>query len=202
MRAARGSATLVGATLLAAACLLATRRGSAAGAASATECHGWGPRNAISERPFAFTSLGLGAQYERFALPPRWSIAGSFALRTAAHGDFAALSTDAGGELRFWITGKTFGRCLGERSMVGPFAAARLDLERTSLTSRIDHRDVGATWTLGDWLLLGYRVVLWRVVEVSVMAGAGFYTELDASGLLAPVTLPGVFGGFTYGWLF
>ena len=165
-------------------------------------CENFGPRNAISVRPFSFTARSFAAQYERFVLPPRWSLVGGFGIRGGALGDYSSLTYDAALEGRLWFEGhKPWVRC-DQSVMAGPYVALRLDVAHTRLYDHVAERVAGTQRSYGQLLATGFRGVLWDFFELSPSVGIGLITETDPRGRLASYPRFTLVFGFTAGWMF
>lgn len=178
-----------GAALVMALVLLAIPRPALAG----------GPASAISVQLPSLNASGMNLQYERFALPDAWSLAAGLGLRSTAGGDYDSMSMSAGAEIRYWFTGRAFRSSL-RHAMVGPFAAARFDMGRT--TTSMDERTIGTMLTLTETLSLGYRFAMWQRVELTPSLGLALRTDIDRHGSLPTATRGTPTLGLTLGWMY
>jgi hypothetical protein len=135
---------------------------------------------AVSLQLATLDRSGGAIQAERATGWRKTSVAVALGARTAARGDFDSLTVGAGLELRRWLR-RSF-------SMRGWYLAARTDLSRTSVDDALDGRRVGAltTWSLGA--AAGYRLVLWRHLELTPSLGLATVVE---GGAMSPVTARG-----------
>ena len=156
------------------------------------------PRNAVSVRPFALTSHGFNAEYERYFPWHALSVAAGPDLRFGAGGDFQSLTLGAGAEARLWLRGSVL-RHHAPLPMEGPYASARGELAFTSLRDRVDGRGLGAMATTIFSVGLGWRFAL-GPVQLSPSIALGLDSELG--GGLAGSTRGTAILGFTAGWMF
>jgi hypothetical protein len=147
------------------------------------------PRNAVSIYPLWILDRGLAAQYERL-VRPHWSVAAIAGLRAGAFGDYRSTSSAAGAELRRY----------GRDTLAGTYAGLRLSGTWTHLAA--GDRGVGDQLALSSTLLIGYRFVPWRTLELGPWVGLGAVTELDPAGRLAAAARPTLGFGVTTGWMF
>ena len=162
----------------------------------------YGPRNAVSIHPLVLPASGAAVQYERYVLPPRFSLATGLGYRRGAGGSFQSHTTSAGIELKLWLLDERRFRGLGSQAMVGPFVAGRLDQAWTLVTHRLDDRYVGGQLTLMSSASLGFRLPLANVVELSPSVGVGGRLDIDPQRRLAPLGRVLLRGGLTAGVLF
>lgn len=131
------------------------------------------------------------------AIAPRLAIAVQLGARKSATGDYDGLTFNAGAELRWYWRGHGGWRQPAGTDRVGWFIGARIDAARTSLT--MDDRDLGALWTLGTGIELGYRLTPWRGLAVTGLVTAEQRVELGD----APAWRQGTIGvGLEVGWMF
>jgi hypothetical protein len=157
-----------------------------------------GARNAISTQPLSLLARGAAVMYERFVAPPTVSVVGLAGVRGAATGDYASTTFDAGVEARAWMLGRRISHC--ERgAMVGPYLGLRMDVGYTSLRDTITSRAAGTSVDFDPTFFIGYRFVLWRVVELTPSLGAGARIDDDGLALQARPTLT---FGLSIGWMF
>jgi len=165
------------------------------------EVSAYGPRNAVSLHPWSLLGPGVLLQYERYAFP-RWvSVATALGFRTSGQEDFGSLALSTALEGRLWLIGRAPFTKHGERAMVGPYVAARVDLTWTRMWSERDDRTIGTTIEHEESVLFGYRVAL-GPVEVTPALGFGASTQHDTSGRLASLTRPALKMGMTLGVMF
>lgn len=159
-------------------------------------------KNAIELRPLAVLGRGFGVQYERFVLPPKFSIATGLAVRSAALADFRSFTIAAGSEVRLWLAGRPPFSAVGRGAMVGPYVGFRLDLGWTTLTDRLEDRSIGSTVMISESFTFGFRATLWRFFEITPSTGFVLVHDIDPSGRLASLTHPTMSFGLTWGWMF
>jgi hypothetical protein len=82
----------------------------------------------------------------------------------------------------------------------GAFFAARLDLTRRWLIDDVDNHSLGHTYALSGSLLAGWRLILWRHLELTPELGA--VTSREWTSVLPSRTQTGLAVGITLGWLF
>jgi hypothetical protein len=156
---------------------------------AAREAHAEGappPKNALSIETVALLDSGFAVQYERFVLPPVFSAVTRMGVRASGGDDFDVLESSFGAEGRFWLLGRApFSRFDG-RAMVGPFLGVGIDAG----VVREWHRGhvIGTTLRVGQYGTIGVRFAFARRFELTPTFGAGFRTEVDARGRLAPWT--------------
>ena len=147
---------------------------------------------AISVQLATLDRTGAAIQAERANGWRKTSVAAALGIRTAAGGDFDSMTVGAGLELRRWL-GRSF-------AMRGWYLAARTDLARTTVDDTLDDRRVGTltTWSLGA--SVGYRLVLWRHLELTPSLGLATVVE---TGTMSPATARGAgIVGLTAGAIF
>ncbi|MEO8705829.1 MAG: hypothetical protein ABI867_37710 [Kofleriaceae bacterium] len=173
-------------------------------AATAGELHVDEPlRNAIS---VALPSLdgmhGLAAAYERYAPERGISFVASAQLRQSVAGDFTGLRLGGGGELRwYWLAhSKAWLSKLPAGSMAGWFAGVRADVAIVATHDDVDARWLGNTIEVSSALVIGYRIVPWRQLEITPSLNAGVRHEL--ADRVPGWTRPTIGAGLTAGWLF
>jgi hypothetical protein len=160
-----------------------------------------GPRNAVSVHPWSFLGPGVALQYERYAFP-RWvSVVSGLGFRTSGQEDFGSFSFSTALEGRLWLIGRAPFTRSGDRAMVGPYLAARVDLTWTRVWHEPDGRTIGTTIEHEEAVLFGYRLAL-GPVEASPFVGVGATTQHDTSGRLAAVTNPALKAGLALGIMF
>lgn len=159
-------------------------------------------KNVIELRPLAVLERGFGVQYERFVLPPKFSIATGLAVRSGALADFRSFTIAGGSEVRVWIAGRPPFSAVGRGAMVGPYVGFRLDLGWTTLTDRLEDRSIGSTVTISESLTFGFRATLWRFFEITPSTGFVLVHDIDPSGRIASLTHPTMSFGLTWGWMF
>jgi hypothetical protein len=142
--------------------------------------------------PLPSLSLGGGAvQAERYLdARRRFSVAASLGLRSGAQQDYDSYTLALGSEGRWYFWSKRPGK--------GPFAAARLDASRTSVS--MAGRDLGSDWRVASSLLVGWRWILYRRVEISPSFGLVRYVDLPG-GRLAASQSGTISFGLTIGWV-
>jgi hypothetical protein len=157
-------------------------------------------RNALSIYPLALFQSGFALQYERFAFPPRISVATSLGGRSGVSGDYRGLTLGAGLTGRFWLLGRSPWSGLEGRQMIGPFAGLQID----ATTTRVKHasgRTIGAAVVFAESALLGWKIAFFRHLEITPALGLGLATEIDSSGFLPTWTRPQVHLALTAGTL-
>jgi hypothetical protein len=160
-------------------------------------------RNAVSLPLLSMKGFaGIGVQYERFALPDRWSLAGSVAARSNVGGDYDSLGLGIGIEARYWLKGKTLWAKLPTRSMVGWYLGARVDVGWTRTVDEVRDSTVGSGLAIAETGFIGYRFVIRDRVEITPALGISVRTELDLHGRLPAWTRGGMAGAVTVGWMY
>ena len=147
-------------------------------------------------------AAGIGIQYERFALPDRWSVAGAVGVRSNAGGDYDSFGLGVGFEARYWLKGRTLWASLPSRSMVGWYLGARIDTGWTRIVDEVRDTTVGSSLVVAETALIGYRFVIRERVEVSPALGMTVRTELDLRGRLPAWTHGGMAVAITVGWMY
>lgn len=158
--------------------------------------------NDVAIHPLAFASRGLAGEYERYALPPRFSLAAGLSARSAALGDFGSTTFGTMLEARWWVIATAPFACKHERVMAGPFVGVRFEAEETTVGVRATGRTIGMDYTLYDVALVGYRQSFLDAVELTLWGGLGAVHSLDGTGRLAPSTDARLLVGLSYGWYF
>lgn len=160
-------------------------------------------RNAVSLPLFSMKGFGgIGVQYERFALPDRWSLAGSVAARSNVGGDYDSLGLGLGFEARYWLKGRTLWAKLPARSMVGWYLGARIDVGWTRTVDEVRDSTVGSGLAIAETGFIGYRFVIKERVEITPALGISVRTELDLHGRLPAWTRGGMATAITVGWMY
>jgi len=165
-------------------------------------CDGPGPRNDIAVEPFSFAARAIALQYERYVLPPRFSLVGGLGLRGAALGDYSSTTYDGIVEWRYWFLGRRPFVACGRGAMAGPYVGFHFDTGYTTLRDRIEDRTVGSQITFTEILGVGYRGTLWRFFEITPSVGLAVVTETDPGGHFAAYTRLTLAFGLTAGWMF
>jgi len=148
------------------------------------------PRENVASVPLlALSPSSFALQAERY-LDRRFSIAASAAVDRAAGGDYQSLGIGLGVEGRYWFKRRASGS--------GPFGAARLDVNRTSVSTA--GASIGSAWSFAESALCGWRWIVSERVEITPAVGLVVHTEL-ATGLAASTRATGTVG-ITAGWLF
>jgi hypothetical protein len=160
------------------------------------------PRNAVSLRPLALESHGLAAMYERDLAPSRFSVAGELGIRDGVSGDYDALTISAAGELRWWLRLGAAGSELDPSAMIGPFVALRLVVARASVRDVTRDRALGSFMSIKPGAAIGYRLALFRHVEVSASLGPALSVEMGTGSRLPAALTPTMSFGLSVGWLF
>lgn len=153
----------------------------------------------VSVQPRAFVGHGVAAEVERDL--PQWhfSLTGALALRSTAGGDYDSTTTGIGVEGRYWLRRRAIWTKRPRGSAVGWYAAARVDLERTSLRDGMDE-SLGAMNTTSFALLFGYRFAPWRGLEVRPYLGLA--QRVDSGGGLPSWNRGSFVYGLALGWSF
>jgi hypothetical protein len=145
------------------------------------------PRNAVSLGLVSLANSGVTLEYERFCARPWLSVATAIGVRASGGGtDYDVLSTEFGGEARFWMFGKEAFSKFAGRAMVGPYLGARLDYGITRESS--NGHAIGTSMSVGESLALGVRVAFLERIALTPSIGAGLRTDFDPHGKLAPWT--------------
>lgn len=132
--------------------------------------------------------LELGGEH---LVAPRQTVALAASVRRTASSDYDAVRLGAAIEYRRYRRGP---------SRRGWLYGARLDVS-TSRLSMAD-RPIGTLIGTGLRAELGYRVVPWRRLTLTAIAGAGGHVERDTDGRL-PAQAHRVLGlGLDLGWMF
>jgi hypothetical protein len=156
-------------------------------------------RTTVSIEPRAFVGHGLAAEVERDLETHRLSVVGAVSLRSTAGGDYDSLTTDLGAELRYWFRRDAIWSPRPRGSAIGWYAAARLDLQRTSLSDGMDE-SIGSMTTVAGALLAGYRFAPWRGLEIRPYAGLA--QRVDTGGDLPSWRRGSLVYGIALGWSF
>ncbi|HUH04716.1 MAG TPA: hypothetical protein VML75_22120 [Kofleriaceae bacterium] len=145
---------------------------------------------------------GIAAQAEQLLPERRISLVAGLGVRSSAGEDFGSRTLSLGGEARYWFTGRALWTRLPERSMVGWFTGARLDVAWTDTRDRVEDRDIGSNLGLAVTATSGYRIAIRRRVEVTPSLGLGLTTEIDPTGRLPALVRGTLRLGLTAGWMF
>jgi hypothetical protein len=159
------------------------------------------PRNALSLEIPSLFNAGLAIQYERFVLPPIFSVVTGAGMRRSGGDEYDVLDVGFGAEGRFWLLGRAPFSRWDRRAMVGPYLALGLDFGIV----REWHQGhvLGTTMRVGQHGSVGARFAILRRFEITPSLGAGLRTEIDARGRLAPWSRPELIRlGLTAGVLF
>jgi hypothetical protein len=152
------------------------------------------PRHVASLPLLAVSGGTLALQGERYLGPERrWSVALALGLRAAAGGDYGSLALSLGGEGRWWFHRPARG--------TGGFAGARLDVARTAVSDDTHDVALPTTWSWATSLLVGYRWVLWRHLELTPELGLVRTVEVPEGRLVAQ-SRGSLSIGLTIGWMF
>jgi hypothetical protein len=204
----KGGLVAAAAALAAVAAPAAVRAEAAAGDAVAeggvtTEIHD-GRRDRVVSVPLVSLQglAGVAARYEALVPGRRWSLGAGTGLRAHAGGDYRSMVLSAGGEARYWLSGRAVLSDLPARSMVGWFTGGRLDVAWTRTTDRVEDRSIGDNLALAATATFGYRIAARGRVEITPAVGLGVTSDLDLRGRLSPWTRPVARLGLTVGWMF
>jgi hypothetical protein len=156
-------------------------------------------RTTVSVEPRAFVAHGLAAEIERDLPSYRLSLAGAASLRSTAGGDYDSLTTGLGAELRYWFRRDAIWSPRPRGAAIGWYAAARLDVQRTSLSDSMD-ASLGSMTTLSSALLVGYRFAPWRGLEIRPYLGLA--QRVDIGGDLPSWRRGSLAYGLALGWSF
>ena len=146
-----------------------------------------GPRNAVSFYPFALAAPGMALEYERFVWPRRLSLATGLGVKSAARGDYGAVTVAPSLELRVWLIGRGPFSELANRGMVGPYLSLREEVAFTTIEDRARDRLAGTAIQVVDVVSFGYRLTV-GPVAFTPSHGAAVVTQLDPSRRLASST--------------
>lgn len=164
-------------------------------------CDRVGPKNAISTQPFSLFARGVMASYERLLIP-RVSLVGIAGYRAAAQGDYDSSTIHGGLEGRVWIRPSVDIKC-GMYAMSGPFAGLRLGVGYTRLEDEVENnRFVGSSVAFSPTANLGWRFVLYRVIEITPSLGLGVRADLDPPSGLVSAPRPAIALNLSVGWMF
>ena len=141
-------------------------------------------RNAVSIELPSLLGGGVALRYERFVLPPIFSVVVGGAARASGGPDYDVLETGAGFEGRFWLIGRAPFSAQQGRAMVGPYLGVGLDAGLTRVWA--GGHGLGTMVRVGGSGSLGVRITFANRLEVTPSLGIGWRTELDAHGRLAP----------------
>jgi len=160
-------------------------------------------KNAVSiSLPAAATRTIAGSYERQLDFQPRFSVAASPGLRFGGAGDYSARTLALGVEGRYWITGAPLIRRDYARQMTGIFAGFRIALAHTS--TKMDGRSeaIGSTVELSETATVGYRVILFRRVELTATQGLQARHQFERRANLPAWTQFGFTFGATAGWMF
>lgn len=156
------------------------------------------PRNAVSLELPGVLGLAVVLDGERYVEGFRWSVLVAVGARWAAQADYRSWTLGLGGGARFWIN---WLRLPLESTLGGLFIGVRLD----GAWAHVQPRSGGGELTSGAvslGLRLGYRVVFWRHLELTLEAGPALSMSLDAVPSLVAVPRLSGAAGLTVGYLF
>jgi len=162
------------------------------------------PTQAVSLSLAALSSRSLAAGYERGRLlgDDRFSALGLAGLRRGATGDYSSTTLSAAIELRYWLTGAVPWAHFDRRTMVGAFAGVRLGMSSTTTQDEVDDERIGHTLSVSESLLIGFRFIAWKHLEVTPSTGLQLRHDFELDSRLPPWTRATVTLGLSAGWLF
>jgi hypothetical protein len=156
-------------------------------------------RTTVSIEPRAFVGHGVAAEVERDLPAQRLSLAGAASLRSTAGGDYDSSTIGLGAELRYWFRRDAIWSPRPRGSAIGWYAAARIDVQRTSLSDGMD-ASLGSMTTYSSALLAGYRFAPWRGLEIRPYVGLA--QRIDTGGDLPSWRRGSLVYGVALGWSF
>jgi len=156
------------------------------------------PRRTIVSIPvFALSWNAFAIQAEQ----PLWRhISGMAAIgiRDGADGDYQSTTVAVGGELRFWLRPHQRGWFGGGRIEA---AVMRMSAPPFVDTVGNGYRTIGTTSMLTEGLVGGYRLVLFRRVDIVPTLGLLVREDFPDNGIPADLWITG-FAGLELGWVF
>ena len=147
--------------------------------------------DAISTQPFELAARGGEVGLEHL-VRAHWSVFGFVGLRGAALGDYTSTTYAGGAELRWWW----------HAAMTGFYAAAHLDLGRTSLALSGTDGEMGVAWGVEERVDAGWRFTIQNRVAITPSLGLGAHHDIDTTGSFAVYTRPALAVGLELAFLF